>query len=84
MNIEDFFPDGPTPGGRGLAVLPLVCPYCGKSEIEPTLEYSGYAYSEHRDWTGTECGHCGAEWERDGTPRQGPYSYAFPADGDEA
>lgn len=45
----------------------IVCPFC-KGEISPVLEYTGHAYSEHRDFTGYECDEykCGAEWNSRG------------------
>lgn len=62
--------------GRQPAALTLICPYCAlvglSGEIVPILEYTA-SYSEHRDWTGTECYTCGAEWEMYGAPRRGPH-----------
>lgn len=62
--------------GRQPAALALTCPYCVAAgligEIAPVLEYTA-SYSEHRDWTGTECETCNAEWNTDGTPRRGPH-----------
>jgi len=47
------------------------CPYC-KSEIETVLEYTGHAYSEHRDLTGFNCDNweCDAEWDKRGKLRK--------------
>lgn len=59
--------------GRAPASMPLRCPYCGDGEIEAILEYTGTAYSEHRDCTGFECEFCLAQWEPDGTPLLGPH-----------
>lgn len=71
-DMEKFFANGVDADGHAPATLTLTCPYCGRGEIEPDLEYSG-GYSEHRDWTGTTCHHCMAEWNIDGTPRKGPH-----------
>lgn len=57
---------------RAPATNRLGCSYCGGT-VAPELEYSGHAYSEHRDWTGTECEGCGATWKTDGTPNEGPW-----------
>lgn len=45
----------------------IVCPYCGET-LEFVLEYTGGGYSEHRDFTGIECGNykCGATWDHFG------------------
>lgn len=56
------------------ATSALRCGYCTVGKIDPILEYSGYAHSEHRDCTGFECDHCGAEWDRDGDPRKGSHA----------
>lgn len=53
-------------------VLTLRCPHCG-GQVEPVLEYTGYAYSEHRDWAATQCDDCLARWDHDGDPTHGPH-----------
>jgi hypothetical protein len=45
----------------------LRCPVCGDT-LSPVLEYTGSAFSEHRDFLGYECDayDCGASWDGQG------------------
>lgn len=68
---------GPTDAnGRVAATNRLACSYCGGT-VAPELEYTGHAYSEHRDWVATECDDCGATWDKDGTPTGGPWTHSL-------
>lgn len=50
---------------------PLTCTACG-AQVSPLLEYTGHAYSEHRDHTGYECDECPATWDKWGAPTSAP------------
>lgn len=68
-------PAQPDADGYLPATIALACPYAGcGGELVPQLEYTGYAHSEHRDFEGTECYRCLAEWNKDGSPRRGPHA----------
>lgn len=54
------------------ASMALRCPHCD-GILEPVLEYTGYGFSEHRDWVATECDGCLARWDHDGDPMYGPH-----------
>lgn len=57
--------------GHAPATLALVCGYDGRGEITPLMEHIPGYYSAE-EWVGMECDTCGAEWNKDGTPRKGP------------
>lgn len=49
-------------------LLPLTCPYCGKTDLSIDMETRGLAYLTYEAAVGITCDQCNAEWTTGGCP----------------